>query len=315
MKIGFIGLGKMGSRMVEKLISEGHEVVAWNRTWDTARQFETKVKREIDIVKTKGKLKIVDSIGRLVLNLDHPRIVWVMLPAGETSEKVLIEVASFLGRGDILIDGGNAFWEDTEKRFEKFQKKGILFLGIGVSGGIIASKKGYPLMAGGSEEGFEKIKPVLESLSKPEGGYEYFGKGGAGHFVKMVHNGIEYGIMQSLGEGFEVLKKSKYGFSLSKVAGLWQKGTLVSGFLLDRAFDALKKDETLGDVVGIVEESGEAQWTVDTAKKQKVNIQIIENSLEFRKRTQRDKNLQKTFTAKMLAVLRREFGGHSVKNK
>jgi 6-phosphogluconate dehydrogenase len=236
-----------------------------------------------------------------------------MLPAGEPTQNTLDELSKYLIKGDIVVDGGNAHFKDTEKRFQKFKKKGIEFLGIGVSGGIVATKNGYPLMVGGSKKAYQYVKPILDSLSKPGGGHKYFGEGGAGHFVKMVHNGIEYGIMQSLGEGFAVLEKSKYKFNLLDVAKIWQKGTLVSGFMLDRAVDALTHDSKLKDMLGPVSESGEARWTIEEAKKEKVQVEIIQASLDFRLRSQKDKKLQKTFTAKMLNGLRSAFGGHEIK--
>jgi 6-phosphogluconate dehydrogenase len=168
-------------------------------------------------------------------------------------------------------------------------------------------------MVGGSRKAYEKIIPILKSLSKPAGGYDYFGQGGAGHFVKMVHNGIEYGTMQSLGEGFEVLQKSSYKFNLLSVAKLWQKGTLVSGFMLDRAVDALSQNPGLKGILGSIEESGEARWTVEEARKEGVDVEIIERSLEYRRRSQIDKKIQNSFTAKMVAALRNAFGGHPIR--
>jgi 6-phosphogluconate dehydrogenase len=236
-----------------------------------------------------------------------------MLPSGEATQAVIDELSKYLKKGDIVVDGGNANFKDTEKRFQKFKKAGIEFLGIGVSGGIIAVKNGYPLMVGGSKKAYLKIKPILDSLAKPSGGHQYFGEGGAGHFVKMVHNGIEYGIMQSLGEGFEVLEKSKYKFNLLDVTKIWQKGTLVSGFMLDRTVDALVQDLTLKNMAGPVSESGEARWTIEEAKKEKVQVEIIQASLDYRLRSQKDKKIQKTFTVKMLNGLRSAFGGHEIK--
>ena len=234
-------------------------------------------------------------------------------PAGEPTQNVIDELSHFLEKGDIVIDGGNAHFKDTENRFQKFKKLGIEFLGIGVSGGIVASKNGYPLMVGGSKKAYQIIKPILNSLAKPNGGYQYFGEGGAGHFVKMVHNGIEYGIMQSLGEGFEVLEKSKYKFNLLDVAKLWQKGTLVSGFMLDRAADALTQDLNLNNMVGPISESGEARWTIEEAKKESVQVKIIQNALEYRIRSQKNKKIQQSFTTRMLNGLRSAFGGHEIK--
>jgi len=294
MKIGFIGLGKMGSRMVHKLQKEGHEIVAWNRS--------------------DHELKNIDSIEKLVKSLEKPRVIWVMLPAGEVTEEALKEVSKFVEEGDIVIDGGNAFYKDTERHFEEFRKMKIRFLGIGVSGGIIASTEGYPMMAGGDKSAYENIKPILDSLSKPNGGYEYFGEGGAGHFVKMVHNGIEYGIMQSIGEGFGVLEKSPYKLDLKKVAQLYQKGTLVSGFMMERTIEVLEKDPELSQITGIIgKASGETIWTVDYAKENNLPLEIINRSLEIRNESEKDEKIQKSFAARMVAALRNAFGGHPIR--
>ncbi len=305
MKLGLIGLGKMGSRIAGKLIKEGHELVVWNRT-QTAYEL---LKSDLPDY----KFDIAVSPEELVRKLQSPRIIWIMLPAGETTQNILDEVSKYLEKGDIVIDGGNANYKDTQERFENFSKNGIRFLGIGVSGGIIAAKEGYPIMVGGSKEAYEHIIPILDSLSKPNGGHEYFGEGGAGHFVKMVHNGIEYGIMQSIGEGFEVLEKAPYSFDLLSVARLWQRGTLVSGFMLDRAEEVLEKDEKLESIDGVIAESGEARWTINQAKEEGVKVEIIERSLDFRKRSQNDKNVSSSFTARMVAALRNAFGGHPVR--
>src|SRR3990167_7787533 len=248
MKIGFIGLGRMGSNMVTKLLNEGHEVVVWNRTREKAEKLRSQISQtgnqmRNDLAGSDRKVrtsfavqnfKIADSVKDLVKQLNKPRIIWLMLPAGEATQEILDEVEKYVEGGDIVIDGGNAHYPDTQKRWEHFSQKGIRFLGIGVSGGVIAAVEGYPLMVGGDKSAYEYVKPILDSLAKPQGGHEYFGTGGAGHFVKMVHNGIEYGIMQSLGEGFEVLQKAEYNLDLIKIAKLYQKGTLVSGFMLDR---------------------------------------------------------------------------------
>jgi 6-phosphogluconate dehydrogenase len=296
MKIAILGLGKMGSRIAVKLHQEGHEVVAWNRT-----------PKEI------GGIEFVESVQDLASKIQQPRVLWLMLPAGDPTEEILKELEKFAGKGDIIIDGGNAHFADTEKRYQYFKDLGIEFLGIGVSGGIIAAQNGYPLMVGGSKTAYEYIKPVLDSLSKPNGGHQYLGEGGAGHFVKMVHNGIEYGIMQSLGEGFEVLEKSQYKFNLLEVAKLWQKGTLVSGFMLDRAVDGLTQSPDLENMAGPIAASGEARWTIEEAKKEGVQAEIIERSLNYRTRSQNDEKIQNSFTAKMINALRNAFGGHEIK--
>lgn len=311
MQIGFVGLGKMGGRMVEKLLQNGHEIVLWNRSYEPIKNLQLKISK----LQTRDSLEIARNFEALVRVLEKPRVIWCMLPAGEPTEEVLSEIGKYLEKDDIVIDGGNANFNDTQRRYEEFKKRKIRFLGIGVSGGIIAVNEGYPLMAGGSRTGFLFIRPILRSLSKPNGGYEYFGEGGAGHFVKMVHNGIEYGIMQSFGEGYEVLKGSPYKLDLLKITDLWQKGTIISGFLLDRVYDALVKDKKLSKIVGFIEESGEAKWTVEQAKKEGVPVEIIEKSLEYRIKSQKDKSVQKSFTAKMVAALRREFGGHAVRER
>jgi 6-phosphogluconate dehydrogenase len=308
MKVGFIGLGKMGTRITEKLILEGHNVSAWNRSKDILSEFRL-------VIEGKGlKITTEDEIRELIINLQTPRVIWIMVPAKAVSE-ILTEVKKYVEKGDVVVDGGNSNFKDTEKRYKEFEKLGINFLGIGTSGGILADKNGYPFMVGGSLKGYEIIKPILDTLSVPNGGHAYFGTGGAGHFVKMIHNGIEYGIMQSLGEGFEVLEKSQYKFDLLEVARLWQKGTLVSGFMLDRAVDALSQNPKLEGITGFIEESGEARWTVEEAKSKGVDVEIIERSLDYRKRSQTDKKIQNSFTAKMVAALRNAFGGHVLRKK
>lgn len=305
MKVGFVGLGKMGSRMAEKLLKEGYEVVVWNRSPDAI----TKLKATTQNFKSSG------TIENLIKELKTPRVIWLMLPAGEATETILNEIGKFTQGKDIVVDGGNSHYKDTQRRFESFRERGVKFLGIGVSGGIIAAKRGYPMMVGGDKSAYHYITPILDSLAKPNGGHEYFGEGGAGHFVKMLHNGIEYGIMQSLGEGFAVLEKAPYKLDLLKIAKLWQKGTLVSGFMLDRVVDALSQDPHLSKIKGVIEESGEARWTIEQAKEEGVGVEIIERSLEYRKRSQKDSRVQNSFTAKLVAALRHAFGGHKVKER
>jgi 6-phosphogluconate dehydrogenase len=297
MKIAILGLGKMGSRIAQKLHDESHEVIAWNRT-----------PREIE------GIEFVENIQDLASKLQTPRVIWIMLPAGEVTDETLAEVEKFVEKGDIVVDGGNARFQDTEKRYQHFKDLGIEFLGIGVSGGIIAARNGYPLMVGGSRTAYEYIKPILDSLATPNGGHEYFGEGGAGHFVKMVHNAIEYGYMQSIGEGFEVLEKSSYGFNLEKIANLYRKNTLVSGFMMDRTEEVLQRDPKLEGLTGFIgRASGETVWTVEEAKRLGVYMEIIEASLNYRLRSETDPKIQKSFTARMIAMLRNAFGGHEIK--
>lgn len=298
MQIGFIGLGKMGARMAQKLITDGFEVSAWNRSG----------------IEKKEGLKGFKTIADLIEGLDKPRVVWIMVPHAAV-EEILTEVKKHVSKGDIVIDGGNSFFKNTDRRFGEFEKSGIKFLGIGVSGGIVAETNGYPMMVGGSKEAYDYIKPILDSLAKPNGGHEFFGPGGAGHFIKMVHNGIEYGMMQSLGEGFEVLEKSRYNFDLSKIANLWKKGTIISGFLTDRIFDALLKDKKLSDSAGPIAASGEGEWTILTAEEEGIDVPVIETSLGFREESQDDGEIASSFTAKVINALRREFGGHEISSR
>jgi 6-phosphogluconate dehydrogenase len=308
-KIGIAGLGKMGGRMAEKLVLEGQDVVVWNRTQEKADQLAQKLSGHENIA-------VAGSIEEMVKNLPHPRVVLTMLPAGEATENLLLEVSKMLDRGDILIDAGNSYFKDTERRYLEFAKNGIRFLGMGVSGGIIAVTEGYPQMVGGDKSAYDHITPLLDSLAKPHGGHEYFGEGGAGHFVKMVHNGIEYPIMQALGEGFGVLADSEYNLDLVKVANLYQKGTLVSGFMLDRAVEALKNDPALENIQGVIgSASEETIWTIDEAKKHDLPIESIEQAQSFRVRSETDLKIQKSFAARMVGALRIAFGGHPVKLK
>lgn len=309
MQLGFIGLGKMGSRMVLKLLEGGHEVVVWNRSLDTVENFKFQITND----QLKQKLTVARTIEGVVSQLESPRIIWSMLPAGDATEAALQEVEKFATKDDIMIDGGNAHYADTQRRFEHFEKKHIPFLGIGVSGGVHGFENGFAMMAGGDRAGYETIRPILETLAKPHATASYVGTGGAGHFAKMVHNAIEYGIMQALGEGFGILEKAPYPFDLRQVAQMYRNGTIISGFLMDCAADALAKDERLSDITGVIAESGEARWAVEAAKAENVPHEIIEGSLEFRRKSKKEKTIQTSFAAKLIAAIRHEFGGHEVK--
>jgi len=313
MQIGFIGLGKMGSRMALKLVKEGHDVVVWNRSKEPLESIKYQV---LSIKGGKERLRTASSVQELIQSLKKPRVIWSMLPAVAATEEMLSQIAKYVEANDIVIDGGNSKYTDTQRWYETFKKKKIRFLGIGVSGGVIAVKEGYPLMVGGDKSAHEYIAPILKSLSKPHGGHEYFGEGGAGHFVKMIHNAIEYGYMQAIGEGFGVLENSEYKFDLIKAAKLYQKGTLISGFMMDRTLEALEKDPKLSHITGLIgKASGETIWTVEEAHKQQLFIENIEQALEFRNRSEKDTAIQKSFAARMVSALRNAFGGHEVKKK
>lgn len=311
MQIGFIGLGKMGTRMAEKLLTGGHTVIAWNRSSEVVEQFRLHLQ---DTGKSDGFVA-AENVKNLVGTLGSPKIIWLMLPAGEATENILKEVEGYCEKGDIIVDGGNAFYKDTQRRYEDLSQKGIRFLGVGVSGGVKAFDNGYPMMIGGDLSAYEELKPLFETLMQPHGGYEYFGEGGAGHFVKMVHNGIEYGMMQAIGEGFGVLEKAPYPLDLLKTANLWQKNTIVTSFLMECAKDALEKDHDLSELSGVIDATGEAEWTVNQAKEVGVFAENIDQSLDFRRRSKTDENVRSSFAARMVAALRHEFGGHKVEKK
>lgn len=309
MQIGLLGLGKMGRNIAEKLMKDGHSVVVWNRSHETLDQLRAE-KSEFII---SGNLVITRSLEELDSTLQKPRIFWSMLPAGDPTSEIMDKLKEITETGDIVIDGGNAHYTDTENRAKAFAEKGVKFLGIGVSGGLHGFENGYPMMVGGDKEGYEYVKPLLESLAKPYGIHTYFGPGGAGHFVKMVHNGIEYGMMQSIAEGLGVLANSDYKFNLLDVTRNWQGGSIVASFLIDMAHAALTKDPSLSQADGYIDAKGEAQWTVEHAHAANVPVNVIEQALEFRKKSQFDKTVQETFAAKMVTALRHEFGGHELK--
>jgi 6-phosphogluconate dehydrogenase len=306
-KIGIAGLGKMGGRMAEKLVLEGQDVIVWNRTHEKATDLANKLAGHDNIT-------VAGTVEDLVKSLPTPRVVLTMLPAGEATEDLLNQVLELLEKEDILIDAGNSYFRDTDRHYRICADMGIRFLGMGVSGGIIAGTEGYPQMVGGDRSAYEHIVPILDALAAPHGGHEYFGEGGAGHFVKMVHNGIEYPIMQALGEGFGVLADSKYNFDLLKIAKLYQKNTLVSGFMLDRAVEALQNDPRLEQIEGVIgSASKETVWTIEEAKKSNLPIESIAQAQDFRVRSERDVEIQKSFAAHMVGALRIAFGGHPVK--
>jgi 6-phosphogluconate dehydrogenase len=300
----------MGSRMAEKLLKEGHSLTVWNRSSEPREQLKEKFPKAKNLV-------VAENVRELVKSLPNPRVVLIMLPAGEVSENVLSDLAKLVDKQDIVIDAGNAYYQDTERHYQEFTKKGIRFLGIGFSGGIIALKDGYPQMVGGDKSAYEYIKPVLDSLAKPHGGHEYFGTGGAGHFVKMVHNGIEYPIMQAIGEGFGLLENSKYNIDLLKVAKLYQKGTLVSGFMMDRTVEALENDPGLSTIQGTIGSASpqEIIGVLDEGNKYNLPVESIQQARDFRVRSETDRHIQDSFAAKMVGALRIAFGGHPVKRK
>jgi 6-phosphogluconate dehydrogenase len=298
MKIGFIGLGKMGFNMVHRLLEHQHEVVVWDRSAEAIK--------EIEKLGAVGATDLQD----LVEKLPARKIVWLMVPAGKPVDENLDALLAILNKGDIIIDGGNSFWRETQQRAEKAALKGIDFVDCGTSGGVWGLKNGYCLMYGGTQEATAYMEPIFKSLA-PESGYVYCGPSGTGHMVKMVHNGIEYGMMQSYAEGFEILQKSPYDLDLTKIADAWQYGSVVRSWLLELSVNALREDPKLESIKDYVSDSGEGRWTIQTAIDFDVPAHVITASLYTRFQSRQDES----FAMKMVAALRNQFGGHAVKTK
>lgn len=300
MKIGMVGLGKMGMNMARRLLQKGQEVVAFNRSPE-----------KVDEIVKEGAAGAY-TITELIEKLDSPRVVWLMLPAGKPVDDAIENLKPLLERGDIIVDGGNSFYKDDIRREEDLRAHGIHYLDAGVSGGIWGLKIGYCLMIGGDREAYHGLAPVFEALA-PQDGFLYCGPPGAGHFVKMIHNGIEYGMMSAYGEGFDILNASPYGSALdfAAVAHLWNQGSVIRSWLLELTENAFRKDGKLDKIEGFVEDSGEGRWTVQQAIDSAVPAPVITASLFQRFRSRQDNS----FSDRLLAALRNEFGGHAVQKK
>jgi 6-phosphogluconate dehydrogenase len=299
MKIGFVGLGKMGANMVDRLLQHGHQIVAYD--------LSEKARKEVG---DKGA-ETATSLGELVKKLETPRAVWIMVPAGKPTEETINSLSSLLQKGDVIIDGGNSYYKDSIRRAEELRKKSIFFLDAGTSGGIWGLKAGYCLMVGGEKEAFTRVEPIFKALA-PKDGYAYMGKNGAGHFVKMVHNGIEYALLQAYGEGFEILQaKEEFNLDLGAISHLWNQGSVVRSWILELAEDVFKKSPHLDEIEGYVIDSGEGRWTVFESINEEVPSPVINLSLLERFRSRQ----KESFSAKVIAALRNEFGGHEVKRK
>jgi 6-phosphogluconate dehydrogenase len=288
-KLGMVGLGRMGSGMTERLRQGGHEVMTYDPQVEST----------------------ASSLQELATQLEPPRVVWMMIPAGKITEDTTQELLGILESGDVLVDGGNSNFHDSQRRNAEAAEKGIEFLDVGVSGGIWGLKEGFCLMAGGPDRGVGLLQPALETLAPPEG-WAHVGTSGAGHFVKMVHNGIEYGLMQAYAEGFDLMRASEFDLDFEQISGIWRYGSVVRSWLLDLLHDALAKHgDGLEDISDYVDDSGEGRWTVAEAVNAAVPLPVITAALYARFASREDES----YAAKIDAILRAEFGGHEVKKK
>ena len=298
MQLGMVGLGRMGGNMAVRLQRDGHDVIGYTIADADREQAE------------KRGTQVEGSLQQLVAALDAPRTVWLMVPAGEPTTSTIDVLADMLEPGDIVVDGGNSNFTDSVRRAAQLDGRGVSFVDAGVSGGIWGLEEGYCLMLGGSAAAIERLTPVLDALA-PEDGWAHVGPNGAGHFVKMVHNGIEYGLLQAYGEGFEILRSSAFELDLGQIATLWRSGSVVRSWLLDLLASALEREPDLASVRGYVEDSGEGRWTVLAAMDQEVPAPVTALSLFARMASRQDES----FSAKVIAALRREFGGHAVRSE
>jgi 6-phosphogluconate dehydrogenase len=283
MKLGMVGLGRMGGNMTERLRRNGHEVETYART---------------------APERTADSLVELATQLEQPRVVWLMIPAGDPTEHAFQTLLPLLEDGDTIVDGGNSNFRDSQRRAQAAKAKGVYFLDAGVSGGIWGLENGYCIMVGGEDEGFQMVEPAIKTLA-PEDGYAHVGPSGAGHFVKMVHNGIEYGLMQAYAEGFEIMNSSEFDLDLQEIAGIWRYGSVVRSWLLELLYAAFEEEgNDLEKIAGYVEDSGEGRWTVFEAINESVPAPVI---ARFASRQ------DESFGAKINAALRKQFGGHAVK--
>ena len=301
MKLGMIGLGRMGANMAERLVRAGHEVTGYDRSPDASASAE------------QAGIETADSLEKLVATLDRPRIVWIMVPAGGPVDVTIEALKPLLSEGDTVIDGGNSFYGDTIRRAAELKAAGLRMVDVGTSGGVWGLEEGYALMVGGTGETVEAVKPLLEALApSPDRGWGHLGPAGSGHFVKMVHNGIEYGLMQAYAEGFSILKhKEELGLDLHQVAEIWRYGSVVRSWLLDLTARALETDASLADISPWVADSGEGRWTVKEAIDLDVPAPVISLALIQRLRS-RD---EASYADRLLAAMREQFGGHAVRRE
>jgi 6-phosphogluconate dehydrogenase len=298
MNTGIVGLGKMGFNMACHLLECGHNLVVFDL-----------MESPVAALAEKGAVAAA-SLQELAGMLDTPRLLWLMVPAGDPVDSTIEQLSSLLDPGDIIVDGGNSHYKDSRRRAVRLKKEGISFLDAGTSGGLEGALQGACIMVGGEKAAYDVVEPLLKELCV-ENGYGYMGQSGSGHFAKMVHNGIEYGMMQAIGEGFNLLDASDYDFDLEEVSRVWVHGSVIRGWLMELMLRALQKDPELGYLKGSIADSGEGRWTVETALEHEVSIPVIAASLFNRYRSRSDENL----SDRVVAALRYEFGGHSFIDK
>jgi 6-phosphogluconate dehydrogenase len=287
MKLGMVGLGRMGSGMTERLRRDGHEVMTYDPNVEST----------------------ADSLEELIEQLEPPRVVWMMVPSGRITQETFDELLKVAESGDVIVDGGNSNWHHSQERYAVAKEQGVHFVDVGVSGGVWGLEVGFCLMSGGDDEPVSRLTPIFESLA-PENGWAHVGESGAGHFVKMIHNGIEYGLMQAYAEGFEIMHRSPFELDLSEIAGIWRYGSVVRSWLLELLHQALEEQgDDLANIAPYVEDSGEGRWTVDAAIAANVPAPVISTALFARFASRQESS----FAAKVAAALRNQFGGHAVR--
>jgi 6-phosphogluconate dehydrogenase len=297
MQLAMVGLGRMGANMTERLLKGGHDVVVFDRN-------PSAVASSASLGATAS-----GTLSEMVSKLDgKPKVVWIMVPAGAPTEETIDELLGLLGQGDVIIDGGNTNWKDGLRDYDRCKAKGVSLIDAGTSGGVWGLTEGYCLMVGGDDDKVKACEPIFLTLA-PEGGYAHVGPAGAGHFSKMVHNGIEYALMQAYGEGFEILRASQFKYDLHQLASIWRYGSVIRSWLLDLTVRAFEEDPDLDRIRGWVDDTGEGRWTVQAAIDENVPAPVITLSLMSRFVSRQDES----FSAKVIAALRNQFGGHAVK--
>lgn len=296
MEVGIIGLGKMGLNLAANMVAEGIQVTGYDLSQDSLAKAHSQ------------GIETTKALEELMENLPDKKIIWLMVPSGEITNQTVQQVAALLSEGDIVVDGGNSYYKDSIRNYQQLSEKGISFFDCGTSGGMNGARNGGNFMIGGNQKEFQTIEPIFQAISE-EGGYLFTGEPGSGHYLKMVHNGIEYGMMQAIGEGFDLLSHSPFDYENEKVAELWNNGSVIRSWLMELAAEAFNQDPKLEKVKGIMYSSGEGRWTVEEALELQVAIPVITTSLMMRYRSLEED----TFTGKVVASLRKGFGGHTVK--